>query len=89
MEDAIVTANRGEHRKIKSKMASEKQFWTLKDLCEHASVSHEAVLRMLREPVDPMPALRMGRRWLFEPAKVVAWMKRRADRSRKPRSSIQ
>lgn len=55
-------------------------FWTLKELAQHCSVAHETITKMLREPVDPLPAVKMGRRWLFEPVKVMAWMKRRARR---------
>jgi len=58
-----------------------KRWMTLRDLCEAASVSHEAVARWVRDEVDPLPAMRFGRRWLFDAATVERWMTRRASRS--------
>lgn len=53
---------------------------TMCDLCETYSVSHEAVLKHIRRKDDPLPAMRFGRRWIFDIARVEAWMTRQAKR---------
>ena len=53
---------------------------TMVDLCETYSVSHECELKYLRRENDPLPAMRFGRRWLFDPQRVERWLERQARR---------
>jgi helix-turn-helix protein len=43
-------------------------------------VSREAILRLKRDEVDPIPCYKVGRRYLYDPKEVLRWARRRADR---------
>src|SRR5262245_63109388 len=43
------------------------------ELCAYLDVSREAVRKMRAHPVDPLPALKVGRRWLYKQEDVERW----------------
>jgi excisionase family DNA binding protein len=51
---------------------------TLRELTEKCRVSRDSVMKWVADKSDPLPCRRFGRRWLFVPAEVDAWMQRRA-----------
>ena len=59
---------------------------TMDGLCAVYHVSHEAVLAHIRRRDDPLPAMRFGRRWLFDQERVEKWLERQAKQVRKRRA---
>ena len=47
-------------------------------------VSREAMLKFRRDSLDPIPHAKVGRRYLYDLRKVLAWAERRAVRERYP-----
>ncbi|MGH7754075.1 MAG: hypothetical protein ACREN5_14815 [Gemmatimonadales bacterium] len=57
-------------------------------MCARLSVSRKAVQRFRQDPVDPIPCLKVGRRFLYRVEEVEGWARRRARvgvRARSPR----
>ena len=46
-------------------------------------VSRVAILKFRRDPVDPIPCFKIGRRYLYDPAEILRWAKRQAARAQK------
>ena len=58
------------------------RFLTEEEFCARYRVSRDAVHRFRTDSDDPVPCIRVGRRYLYDPAKVEAWAARRAKNSR-------
>jgi excisionase family DNA binding protein len=56
---------------------------TEKEACEFLRISREAILKFRRDMKDPIPYLKVGRRYLYEESEVVKWAKRNARRAGK------
>ncbi len=52
------------------------------ELCNYLSLSREAVRKMRRDPVDPIPCFKAGRRYLNRVDEVERWARRQAERAR-------
>ncbi len=55
---------------------------TRREAARYLRVSLDGLDRFLRDPVDPLPGLRAGRRWLFRPADLEKWAERAGKRAR-------
>ena len=49
-------------------------------LCEVLHVSRESLLKCRRLKEDPMPAMKVGRRYLYDLGKVLEWAERQAQK---------
>lgn len=58
-----------------------KELLTEAEASQFLRVSREAVLRFKRDPVDPIPCYKAGRRFLFDAAEILKWAKRQAQRA--------
>lgn len=58
------------------------QLLTEEQLCRLFRVSRDAVLRFKRDPLDPIPFLKLGRRYLFELDAVLRWARRQGEKFR-------
>ena len=79
-QSALVARLQGQ--RLRSPSAVAEGLLTEAQLCAALHVSREAVLRLRRDPVDPIPCMRAGRRFLYDLERVKAWMERRAGRAR-------
>ena len=50
------------------------------EACRLLRISREAILRFKRDQVNPIPHLKVGRRFLYEEHEVIGWAKRSAKR---------
>jgi len=63
-------------------MAEEEKLLTEDEICEWLHISKECLLKLKRDPLDPLPYMKVGRRFLFDPEKVTKWGERQAKRYR-------
>ena len=55
---------------------------TLKNVAAMLSLSTRTIRSYVHDPVDPLPAYRVGAKFLFEVSEVKAWIARRRVASR-------
>lgn len=55
------------------------RYMTVEDLCLYLSVTRETVYRWIKQ--NKLPALRVGKRWMFQRVEIDNWVK--ADRGSK------
>jgi hypothetical protein len=60
-------------------------FLTEDEFCARYRVSRDAARTLRRDALDPLPCLRVGRRFLYDPKQVEAWA---ADRARLSRGGV-
>ena len=60
-----------------------KAYYTNDELKKLLRVSEEALQRFRRDPEDPLPHLRAGRRYLYIPEEVENWARARAEREKR------
>lgn len=51
------------------------------EACRFLRVSRVAVLKFRRNPLDPIPCFKVGRRYLYERGDLLKWAKRQAARA--------
>jgi hypothetical protein len=56
-------------------------FWTRRQTAQIMRVSLDGLDRRIHDPVDPIPCLKLGRRFLFIPSEVIAYGRRQAQRA--------
>ena len=61
--------------------ATNRGLLTEEEICELLRVSREAILKFKRDPIDPIPCFKAGRRFLYDQNQVLRWAKRHADRA--------
>ncbi len=61
---------------------------TEEEICTLLRVSREATLKFRRDPVDPIPHMKAGRRYLYEKTKVLKWAERNAKRDNNKRRRL-
>lgn len=66
--------------------ARNRKLMTNAELCAALRVSHETLLKYRTQEEDPLPALRCGRRWLYDWRKVEKWLERQGKRALKART---
>lgn len=49
------------------------------EACNFFSLSREAIRKLRKAPVDPLPCLKAGRRYLYKAEEVERWMRRKAE----------
>ncbi len=54
---------------------------TVRDLCGRLKVSRATVERMIRDPVDPLPLVRLGRARRISERELAHWLRRRRARA--------
>lgn len=57
-------------------------FLTEEEFCARYRISRDGAYRLRHEPLDPLPCIKVGRRYLYDPGKVEAWAERRAELAR-------
>ena len=62
-------------------LAMVEKLLTEKEICEFLRVSREGIKRFKRDLTDPIPFLRAGRRFLYDPSEVLKWARRQARRA--------
>lgn len=55
------------------------RYMTVEDLCLYLSVTRETIYRWIKQ--NKLPALRVGKRWMFQRVEIDNWVK--ADRGPK------
>jgi excisionase family DNA binding protein len=61
-----------------SKQTVAPQYFSAKDVCSYTGLSLRTVRRLLAEPVDPMPSIKVGQSVLIPIAKLDEWLERHA-----------
>ena len=61
---------------------------TEEDICALLRVSREATKKFRRDPVDPIPHMKAGRRYLYDKTKVLKWAERNAERDNNKRRRL-
>jgi hypothetical protein len=51
------------------------------EACRFLRVSRVAILKFRRNPLDPIPCFKVGRRYLYERGDLLKWAKRQATRA--------
>lgn len=54
------------------------------ELAKLLHIGRNTLTRLKRDPVNPIPCLKVGRRYLYDLNKVKAWMARNAERDLRP-----
>ena len=53
-------------------MDAENCFWTVDDVSRYLKVSNDTIYRWIEK--KGMPALRIGKKWLFKKVEIDAWL---------------
>ena len=58
----------------------ENRFLTEEEACQLLHISREAMLKFKRDPVNAPPALKVGRRYLYDIEKLITWAEKNFKR---------
>jgi len=61
------------------------RFMTENQLCALLHVGRDAVRRFRRDRLDPLPAMKVGRRYVYDPDAIRRWAERHAERAARPK----
>jgi len=59
-------------------MNAEKCLWTVDDVRQYLKVSNDTIYRWIEK--KGMPALRVGKKWLFKKGEIDAWLESSAEK---------
>ena len=77
--------HRGAARAVREARPEASRYMTEAQVASLLHVDRCAVRKFRGAPIDPLPARKAGRRFLYDPKEVDSWMRRQADRSTPPR----
>lgn len=59
-------------------MNAESCFWTVDDVSRYLKVSNDTIYRWIEK--KGMPAIRIGKKWLFKKSEIDAWLETSAEK---------
>jgi hypothetical protein len=84
----LTKAGRGLARRAREAREESRTYMTETQACALLHVGRDAPRRFRRQPIDPLPALKIGRRYVYDPATVRRWAERAAERAARPRPRL-